>query len=75
MITPEEIKAAEDKFLNRRVIIKNAVKTNHITRDSAVVGTLHFLGYNKWFSSWGLCATVDWYPVQNVKLEDISLAE
>jgi hypothetical protein len=63
MITVEQLGTAEKKFLGKRVKIRE------------YVGILQFLGYNKYLPSWGLCATVDRMPIQNVKLEEITLVE
>jgi hypothetical protein len=74
-IPESEIQAAREKFIGKKVIIKNATgkTTQHKNKD--VGGLLSFLGYIEHFPSWGLCATVGGMPVQHIKLEDISLID
>ncbi len=64
------LQEAQNKFLNKKVLIKNTTDKNQ-----TIGGTLDFLGYNKFFPSWGLCAIVDRFPIQHVKLENISLRD
>lgn len=75
MIPEEEIQKARDKFLGKRVRIKNALgkTTKHHNHD--IVGNLQFLGYNEFLPSWELCATVDRMPLQHIKLENIILEQ
>ena len=52
------LEEAKEKFLNKRVRIKDAI------------------GKSSWkgdFPSWELCATIDRFPIQHVKLENIIL--
>ena len=75
MIPEEEIQKARDKFLDKRVRIKNALGKTTKYDNKDIVGNLQFLGYNEFLPSWELCATVDRMPIQHVKLENIILEQ
>ena len=75
MIPEEEIQAVRDKFLGKKVCIKNATGKTTRFENHDICGILNFLGYNEYIPSWGLCATINRLPIQNVKIENIILFE
>lgn len=65
-LTQQSIDELKEKFLNKRVSIEDG--DGHVW-----VGELIFIGYNSFFPSWGLCATLNRTPIQHVKVESIHL--
>jgi hypothetical protein len=62
----EILQQYRDEYLNKIVNIEDG-------QGKVWVGELVFLGYNSFFPSWGLCATIDRLPIQGVKLKSITL--
>lgn len=69
-MTEKEIAEARDKFLGKRIKVRNVSyrETLH-----TVTGTCTFLGINEFFPKKGLQVTVNRLPVWGIRLEDISL--
>jgi hypothetical protein len=67
------LEEAREKFLNQRVRIKDAIGKSSWKGENDIVGILKFLGYNEYIPEWGLCATINRFPIQHVKLENIIL--
>lgn len=62
----EILQQYRDEYLNKIVNIEDG-------QGKVWVGELVFLGFNSFFPSWGLCATLDRTPIQGVKLKSITL--
>lgn len=56
----------KEEYLDKIVTIQDE-------EGQTIVGKLVFLGYNSFFDDWGLCATVERYPMQHIKLNSIKL--
>lgn len=56
----------KEQFIGKRVSIEDG-------KGQKWVGNLDFIGYNSFFPSWGLCATINRTPIQGVKVKSIHL--
>jgi len=70
------LKEAQEKFLGKRVTIKDALgKSTTLRGEFDVTGVLTFLDNHQLFKSWGICATIGRTPMQNINLDNITLEE
>lgn len=65
-IPQEIIDHLREQFIGKRVSIEDG-------KGQTWVGDLNFIGYNSFFPSWGLCATIDRTPIQGVQIKSIHL--
>jgi len=66
IISQQLLEQLNNEFLGKRVSIEDG-------KGQTWIGTLNFIGYNSFFPSWGLCATLDRTPIQGVKIKSIHL--
>lgn len=65
-IPQEIIDDIKEHFMSKRVSIEDG-------KGEVWIGDLTFIGYNSFFPDWGLCATLDRMPIQDVKIKSIHL--
>lgn len=65
-LTQQELDKLREEYIGKRISVEDG-------KGETWIGTLVFLGYNSFFSSWGLCATLDRLPIQHIKIETIKL--
>ena len=66
---PQEVlQELEDQFLNKRISVD-------IENDKSIIGVCEFIGHNPFFPHWGLQVVVNRYPITNVSIKSIHLAE
>jgi len=63
-ISDEILEHIREQFIGKKVSIEDG-------QGKTWVGELYFIGYNSFFESWGLCATIDRTPLQDIKLNSL----